>query len=1365
MGVRKRIPILFGLLFGVFLVLNFVFINSYSETSLNQSDSLINEQMIQKFDKGFDKKIENLIKSGESRDYNVIILVKKETEILNEFEFNPALSPMSSKFVAQKYKDNLENVLINTHGVTQFYKAQILSFITANVPLSEIPKIAEYDYVVGIGDGERKVFPLSANMDDAKFNINAENLAFNGSGVNVAVIDTGIRQDHLDLPLGTKIVMQARCIGSCDPNGNVTDPNNHGTHQAGIIAGLGIIDPQMKGVAPGANLFNIKAVQLESSIANSLDYVLVNGANVANISLSRGDSCNDIDMLDLIISEAVDEGLVVVTGAGNFGPQASTIDGMSCNYNTISVGAIDDKNTRDINDDTIWDDSSTGGDASSLGPTFDGRLKPEILAPGKSINSTDLFVDYAPVTGTSHSAPFVSGASAIILEAKPEFTPLEVKASLLLGANWTGNPVPLTAADYEANPLLFNSTLNQRGFGLLDVSQSLTYALGTNILRGTVDEFESRDYSFSANQDEQVKVILSWLKHPGGSILVPQNVTISNLDFVIKQPDGSNVTSNSLLQNNEFAVFDANMTGAYTITISAPLVSPAASFSETFALASTHSLQVGTFFVKEGTFVKALPGTIAQLSRPTADISVGGWTTTPLYQKLDEATPDDSDFVTSPTGTSPEFEVGLTNVVDPLSNTDHIIKFRAFASDGGGAKEKANAVLLEGANEIAETGLQNLDRSQFTQFEYTLSSAEADDITDYTNLSIRIETSKSNSEEIQVSWIEFEVPSQPSQQSINVGFKPKALILFTTGQTAEGSTDGYKFSMGYSNGTDSRSIGVASDDDAAKANAGRIFGTKVLGILASGTPTDVSAEADLVGFGINNFTIKWTTNDSIQSNIHYIALGGDDLIDTKVSSFAAQTTTGNQNVTVGFKPDFLMFMHAASTTETSSATNGYISYGFAKSPTQRGAIAVTSEDGRAAMDTWNYQRADRSIVMINDRTGVIDAEANFVSMNTDGFTINWIDAPSDSDRIYYLALKGGSYEVGNFNKSTSPSPTTQTITSLGIVPKALILSSVNDVTATVVQSNNRLSFGASDGVSESAVWVGDQDAASDSITARSNTATKIIRLATEAATGSSSTINAEADLQSFNSNGFNLNWTTNDSEATQILYVAFGNFDLASGLVGYWKLDENAGLLATDTSGKNNTGTLINGTTWVSGSSCIDNSCLSFDGINDHVSVPDSDTLEGMTELTVSAWVKRDVLANATDWVIGKSTEPNTFNSGSYDIRVASNEGTSGVRMIIFIQDLVRCSTSIQYPHDTNFHHVLLWYKSGTPMLMYIDGVSTVSGCNFSGPINNSTYPVTFASHDNPPDPRYLQGVIDDVRIYERALIDAEIQELFQMGT
>lgn len=1347
----------FGILIAVALILGVVqnsylpFAKVYSEQSdnytsissvnatlsipVNSTSSSITNEKSSKFDQEFEKKINDMINVGERHEYNVIIYLKKVAE--NGFD---------AKSIVAKNKDKLEERLRNIHGVTELYKGHTLSFITAKIMLQEIPKLADYDYVMKIGDGEIQTVPLGfTDMNAAKQLVSANNLSINGSGVLAGVIDVGVPATHKDLPTNgsmQKIVQKIICKSSvgCDPSDQNFSVQDHTTRVAGITVGLGLNpDENMRGVAPGAKLLIAQTDVTTSAMAAALDWQLSNGAKAVSVvrAIYASSQCDPTSTFSLVFDEAMDEGLVVNVGVGNIPGQINSI---ACPPNVIGVGPVDENTD-------LWTSSSTGS-------TIDGRLKPELVAPGVGVTTTNGTGSYSADSGSSFSTPFVTAASALLLEAHPEYSPLEVKAALLVGAKWNPkneSPTSQTATEYENG--IGNATLNKFGFGLLDINKTLTYAnTGKNILKGTISLGQTKQYVFSANQGEQVKVILSWLKHPGGTIQSPTDVQTSNLNFVITRNDNGATVQSSLSQkqNNEFAVFNAPVTGDYTITVSAEcIVSPVS--TETFVIASTHQIPQ-TYFFKEGTFTKLA----SQFARPDADISTGGWTTTPLYQKLDETPADDADFVTSPTGTAPQFEVGLSDVVDPNSSTGHVIKFRAKAPGGGGGAEQANAKLFQGTNLIAQTEFRNLDRNQFMTFTQTLTATEANAITDYNNLSIRIETSKANSETIQVSWIEFEVPPSSTSQTVSgLGFKPEALILYTTGQTSSGFADGYNFAIGFSNGTVSRSIGIASDDAASSSNAGRAFGSKILKIVGSGNPT-IAAEADLTSVTNGTFTINWTTNDANPTLIHYVAVGGTNVTNAFVSSFAASTTTGPQSVTgLGFKPDLIVFMHAASTSETSTASNGYMSLGFATSHTKRSSIAVTSEDGRATMDTWALQRTDRAIVGLNPGTGAITAQADLNSIVTDGFILNWKQALSSADRIYYLALKGGQYDVGNFNKTTSSAPVTQSISGIGFQPKGLLLSSFNTVSNTAVQSNNRFSFSATDANNNGTTWAGDSDNVANSITAHSEITNKVIRLATEQASGSSSVTNAEASMQPFSSDGFTLNWSTNDAIAKQILYVAFGgNLDsgsVPSGLAAEWNLDDNA----LDTSCNSNNGT-VNGATFVNGKL---GKALSFDGTDDVVKIPNHSTLNfGSTgSFSISVWLKST--QSGFGWIVDHRSNNDGVYSG-YTIGDSSGVIIARIRDSTAHDVPVSSTTNV---NDNKFHHIVLIVdRIAQTENLYIDNIledtettSSVGNIDtsFSLQLGGTAIPNTLVD--------FFAGTLDQVRIYNRTLTTNEINSLF----
>lgn len=129
-----------------------------------------------------------------------------------------------------------------------------------------------------------------------------------------------------------------------------------------------------------------------------------------------------------------------------------------------------------------------------------------------------------------------------------------------------------------------------------------------------------------------------------------------------------------------------------------------------------------------------------QFARPSADTVRTGWTdqaggTTNVYATIDEASADDADYVKTPTppGTN-EFETLLTAVTDPVSSTGHVMRWRRRKQPASGSAQVNLTVrLMQGATQIASVADTNLPGT-FTDTSYTLSGAEADAITDYSDL-------------------------------------------------------------------------------------------------------------------------------------------------------------------------------------------------------------------------------------------------------------------------------------------------------------------------------------------------------------------------------------------------------------------------------------------------------------------------------------------------------------------------------------------------------------------------------------------------------------------------------------------------------
>ncbi|WP_456366597.1 S8 family serine peptidase [Thermococcus sp.] len=261
---------------------------------------------------------------------------------------------------------------------------------------------------------------------------NMWNLGYNGSGITIAIIDTGIDASHPDLK-GKVIGWKDFVNGRSSPY----DDNGHGTHVSSIAAGTGAASGgKYKGMAPGAKLVGIKVLSGQGSgsvsdIIAGVDWAVQNkdkyNIRVINLSLGSSQSSDGTDSLSQAVNNAWDAGIVVCVAAGNSGPDKYTVGSPAAASKVITVGAVD-KN------DVITD-------FSSRGPTADGRLKPEVVAPGNWIIAarasgtqlTDVTIGqyYVAASGTSMATPHVAGISALILQAHPNWTPDQVKKALI----------------------------------------------------------------------------------------------------------------------------------------------------------------------------------------------------------------------------------------------------------------------------------------------------------------------------------------------------------------------------------------------------------------------------------------------------------------------------------------------------------------------------------------------------------------------------------------------------------------------------------------------------------------------------------------------------------------------------------------------------------------------------------------------------------------------------------------------------------------------------------------------------------------------------------------------------------------------
>ncbi|MCZ4507640.1 S8 family serine peptidase [Streptomyces sp. ActVer] len=353
-----------------------------------------------------------------------------------------------------------------------------------------------------LGDGIKKIWldaKVKVSLDTSVPQIGAPEVwqsGYDGKGVKVAVLDTGVDTGHPDL--AGKLAETKSFV----PTEAVQDGHGHGTHVASTIAGSGAAsDGRLKGVAPGAELLVGKVLANDgrgqtSWILDGMDWAARSGAKIVSMSLG-GDASGPSDVL----SETVDElsastGALFVIAAGNSGPSEQTLGTPGIADSALTVGAVDK--------------SDKLASFSSRGPRLgDSAIKPEITAPGVGIaaaralgtnmpGSTPVGDSYTRVSGTSMATPHVSGTAALVAQAHPDWTGQQIKQAL--------------ATTAETSP---DASVFEQGDGRVDAVRAVgqgvfaTPALSFGQYEADGAEAASKDITYTNTTDKAVELKLA----------------------------------------------------------------------------------------------------------------------------------------------------------------------------------------------------------------------------------------------------------------------------------------------------------------------------------------------------------------------------------------------------------------------------------------------------------------------------------------------------------------------------------------------------------------------------------------------------------------------------------------------------------------------------------------------------------------------------------------------------------------------------------------------------------------------------------------------------------------------------------------
>ncbi len=330
-------------------------------------------------------------------------------------------------------------------------------------------------------------------------------LATAGQGVKIAIVDDGIDQTHpFFAPAGyayppgfpkgqtaytTPKVIVARAFAPATPtyaNAKLPfdpDLSDHGIHVAGIAAGNNNTSTRagfrLSGIAPRAYLGNYKALGIPSEfgangnspeLAAAIEAAVRDGMDVINLSLGESEIDPSRDPVAKALNAAADAGVVSAVSAGNdfsdfgFGSITSPANAAKAISVAASSGGHGSPDVDNV------------ADFSSAGPTpYSLTFKPDVTAPGESVESAAPGGGFVESSGTSMSAPHVAGAAALLRQRHPTWTPAQIKSALVL----TGVPVH-NGGTAEVNPL-------REGGGRIDLvraDQPLVFASPTNLSFG-----------------------------------------------------------------------------------------------------------------------------------------------------------------------------------------------------------------------------------------------------------------------------------------------------------------------------------------------------------------------------------------------------------------------------------------------------------------------------------------------------------------------------------------------------------------------------------------------------------------------------------------------------------------------------------------------------------------------------------------------------------------------------------------------------------------------------------------------------------------------------------------------------------------
>ena len=375
-----------------------------------------------------------------------------------------------------------------------------------------------------------------------------------------------------------------------------------------------------------------------------------------------------------------------------------------------------------------------------------------------------------------------------------------------------------------------------------------------------------------------------------------------------------------------------------------------------------------------------------------------------------------------------------------------------------------------------------------------------------------------------------------------LAFQPKVIFFWGSGATS--GTDAmeagdYRAGFGFAiSPTARRAVGGFSDHAVATTSCRAMYSD--VGVFVTGT-TAIDGALDLESIESAGFTCTIDDQFPVNHRVHWLAIGGPEIVDLAIGSFQTPAAAGTQDVTdVGFEPDFVFFAKAGRSANPApdNVQDGMLGFG-AWSDVGQWTVAV---DGNTAValgttQTMRYQRSGECLSGFNAASTAIEARATLTGALSNGFRLNWLEVGGTSTWNFYLAMRGGGYasKMGDFTNTLNENIT---VSGFGFEPSCcMVFSTVAAEDAVdTPRDHNILSIGfASSPSSRGAMYARDTDAQG------TNTAcARGVEYDAVLVSESGAVVDGLMDLQSFNADGATFIMDDAFPAAGKFMVIAFG---------------------------------------------------------------------------------------------------------------------------------------------------------------------------------------------------------------------------------